>query len=204
MKAHPKAGPCSQHGALGLRAEPSQQRLTATTKLPGWSLKIMNPKLGTDTLAGGFQADCHHVRNRDAGSPRLPSLPPTSTARTPPHTPPGWLPGALHQHGKIPVPPQPPRVSLPTVRTWGRGSSSHCGTRKVGILGVPTSLSRTGHEQPERVVHLAAKQNKTRFLHFPTQLPCLALFPVFIFVHILVLFHGRTPQPIPAAVASEG
>lgn len=46
-------------------------------------------------------------------------------------------------------------------------------------------------------VHSAAKQNKTGFLHFPTQLPRLALFPVLIFVHILVLFYGRTPWPVP-------
>lgn len=110
------------------------------------------------------------------------------------HSPPEhrcpWLP-AGHvphtQHG--PVPPGEGAAACPRAQAW-----SMC-ARSIGTPRVPPPLSCPGPEHPERSVHLAAKQNKPRFLRFPTQLPRLALFPVFIFIHILVLFYGRAPRP---------
>lgn len=125
------------------------------------------------------------------------NMAPSQSSHSPPeHRCPRLLAGHVPhtQHG--PLTPGEGAAACSGAQAW-----SMC-VRKVSILGVPPPRSCTGPEHGERFVHLAAKQNKMRFLCFPTQLPRLALFPVFIFVHILVLFYGRTPQPVPTCSSS--
>lgn len=90
-------------------------------------------------------------------------------------------------------PAQPIRAGEGAVAHTGAPARSMC-VRKVSILRAPPPAPV---QAPTVSVHFMAEQNQRRFRLFPTQPPGLALFPVFIFVHILVLFYGRTPQTVP-------
>lgn len=97
----------------------------------------------------------------------------------------------MHEHGNIPALPQPPEHHCLQLL------EGHSPSAPQHRAASPGCHPHSPVLDTECFVHLAAKQNKTGFLRFPTQLPCLALFPVLVFVHILVLFYGRTPRPIP-------
>lgn len=77
---------------------------------------------------------------------------------------------------------------------WGPPSSTVLGVHaRAGAHKVPGSCKVRGHPGHRTARVRGSETEQSTSLRFPTQLPRLALCPVFIFVHILVLFYSRTP-----------
>lgn len=80
------------------------------------------------------------------------------------------------------------------VAAWGPPSSAVPGVHTgAGAHKAPGSCRAWGHPGHRAARVRGSESNQSTSLRLPTQLPRLALCPVFIFVHILVLFYSRTP-----------